>query len=70
MSLKDQTIQEICRLSPTDLAKIYNIILSLKGPNIACEKKQISPYLAARKILSKYNISLSQDIIDQREDRI
>jgi hypothetical protein len=70
MSLKEQTIQEINQLSQANISIIYNIILSLKGSGMACEKKILFPYMDARKILSKCNISLSQDIIDQREDRI
>jgi hypothetical protein len=70
MSLRDQTVQEIDRLSPVDLAKVYNIIYAMKGTGVASEKKQNSAYLNARKILSRCTVSLSQEIIDQREDRI
>jgi hypothetical protein len=70
MTLEEQTIKEIKQLPPHYLTLVYNHILLLKGSQAPCGRKQLAPYLKARHILSKSRVSLSEDIINSREDRI
>ncbi len=71
MTLQEQTIKEIKELSPQSLTMIYNHIRLIKQSQTVCEKKRpAAPYLKARKILSMCNVSLAEDIVRNREDRI
>jgi hypothetical protein len=71
MTLQEQTIKEIKELSPQSLTMIYNHIRLLKqAQTVYSKKRHTAPYLKARKILSMCKVSLSEDIITDREDRI
>jgi hypothetical protein len=72
MTLQEQTIKEIKELSPQSLTMIYNHIRLLKQAQtvVYSKKRHTAPYLKARKILSMCKVSLSEDIITDREDRI
>lgn len=70
MTLEEQTIKEIKQLPPQYLTLVYNHILLLKGGLASRGRKQLPPYLKAREILSKSKVSLSEDIVNSREDRI
>jgi len=69
---QEQTIKEIKELSPQSLTMIYNHIRLLKQAQtvVYSKKRHTAPYLKARKILSMCKVSLSEDIITDREDRI
>jgi hypothetical protein len=50
---------------------IYNHIRLLKqAQTVYSKKRHAAPYLKARKILSMCKVSLSEDIVTNREDRI
>ncbi|MFO8089182.1 MAG: hypothetical protein R6U13_05040 [Desulfatiglandaceae bacterium] len=71
MTLQEQTIKEIKDLPPQSLTMIYNHIRLLKQAQTVYRKKRhAAPYLKARKILSMCKVSLSEDIVTNREDRI
>ena len=71
MNLEEKTIKEIKQLPPKDLTRAYNFILLLKEKHPPGFRKQkTAPYLRAREALSKCKTSLSEDIIDHREDRV
>ena len=71
MSLKEQTIKEIQQLSSHSLSLIYNHIQLLKKEETSRGgRERKAPYLKVRKILSKSNQSLSEDIINSRQDRL
>lgn len=71
MTLQEQTIKEIKELSPQSLTMIYNHISLLKQAQTPYRKKRpAAPYLKARKILSTCKVSLAEDIVNNREDRI
>lgn len=71
MTLQEQTIKEIKELSPQSLTMIYNHIRLLKqAQTVYSKKRHAAPYLKARKILSMCKVSLSEDIVANREDRI
>ena len=71
MNLEEQTIEEIKQLPPKDLTRAYNFILLLKETKRPGQRKQKkAAYLRAREVLSKCKGSLSEDIIQYREDRV
>ncbi len=71
MTLQEQTIKEIKELSPQSLTMVYNHIRLLKQAQTAYRKNRpAAPYLKARKILSMCKVSLAEDIVNNREDRI
>jgi len=57
-----------------ELIDYYAFLIKKYGINPKFKKhgsqKKAQPYLKARKILKKCNVSLSKDIINDREDRI
>ena len=71
MKIKDQAIRELEELKPGDLLKIYDLILSLKRrPEGGRKKSGMPPYRRVRKALKQCKRSLSEDIMEAREDRI
>jgi len=71
MKIKDQTIKELQELKPTELIKVYDLILSLKKRTLTTRKeKSVPAYLKVRGALRQCKGSLSEDILAVREDRI
>jgi hypothetical protein len=71
MKIKDRAIKEIEELRPTELIKVYDLILSLKKKPVDGRKEKIVPaYLQVRGALKQCKGSLSDDILSVREDRI
>ena len=71
MKIKDQAVKELEELRPTELIKVYDLILSLKKRKVDDRKEKIVPaYLKVRGALKQCKGSLSEDILSVREDRI
>ena len=71
MKIKDQTIKELQELKPTELIKVYDLIISLKKRTLSAGKEKSAPaYLKVRGALKQCKGSLSEDILALREDRI
>ena len=71
MKVREQTIQELDHLNPTEILEVYNLILSLKhSKNNVPSKKSGAAYLKVREALKNCRGSLAEDIILQREERI
>ncbi|MDI6891228.1 MAG: hypothetical protein QMC83_09900 [Thermodesulfovibrionales bacterium] len=70
MKIKEQAIKELELLGPSELMKLYEIIISLKTkPKKPKIKKELG-YLRVRKALAQCKGALSDDILLLREDRI
>ena len=69
MKLKDQAIKKLDELKPEALARVYDLIVELKRTEQA-EKRKITTanYIKVRKALKQCKGSLSDDIIQERED--
>jgi len=71
MKIKDQAVKELEELEPTEIIKVYDLILSLKKRKVDARKEKIVPaYLKVRGALKQCKGSLSEDIVSVREDRI
>lgn len=71
MKIKDQAVKELEELEPTEIIKVYDLILSLKKRKVDARKENIVPaYLKVRGALKQCKGSLSEDIVSVREDRI
>ncbi len=71
LNIKEQTIKELDKLKPEALAKVYDLITELKRTNQAKKSKTAATgYLKVREALKQCKGSLSEDIIQEREDRI
>jgi len=71
LNLKEQTIKEINELNPEALARVYDLIAELKRTNQTKKSKMIATdYIKVREALKQCKGSLSEDIIQGREDRI
>lgn len=72
MKVRSQAIEELGLLNPTELLKVYNLILSLRGTSHGNGQTQKpgTAYLRTRQALKNCKGSLSQDIILEREDRV
>ena len=58
-------------MKPTELVKVYDLILSLKKRPLNGRKgKGVPAYLKVRGALKQYRGSLSEDVLAAREDRI
>jgi len=71
MKLKEQAIKKLDELKPEALARVYDLIVELKRTE-QTEKsnKTLADYINVRKALKQRRGSLSDDIIQEREDRI
>ena len=67
-----QTLKELETLTPGELLKMYDVILSLKAVPFSKKIKNVSSdeYLNVREALKGCNGSLAEDIIAERGDRI
>lgn len=58
-------------MKPTELIKVYDLIISLKKRTLNARKeKGVPAYLKVRGALKQYRGSLSEDVLAVREDRI
>jgi hypothetical protein len=69
MKLKEQTIKELEYLEPSEIIKVYDMVIALKSVQIKPVKKSGLPYMKARKALENIKGSLGNDIALLREDR-
>ena len=73
MKAKENLIKDLDSLDPGDVVKVYDLILALKGKAELRRLKsaaQAKGYLRVQRALSGFSGSLSEDILDHREDRI
>ncbi len=71
MKLKEQAIKKLDELKPEALARVYDLIIELKRTNQAKKSKMTTAdYIKTREALKQCKGSLSEDIIQEREDRI
>ena len=71
LNIKEQTIKELNKLNPEALTRAYDLITDLKRTSQAKKSKMIAAdYLKVREALKQCKWSLSEDIIQEREDRI
>ena len=71
MKLKEQAIKRLEELKPEALARVYDLITELKRTDKAKKRKTTNTdYLKVREALKQCKGSLSEDIIQEREDRI
>lgn len=70
MKLKDQTIKELEYLEPSEIIKVYDMVIALKSVQIKSVKKNGLSYIKARKALENIKGSLGKDIVLLREERI
>ncbi len=70
MKIKEKAMKELETMTPLEIIRIYDLMLSLK---IKAENKLLNhskAYLKVRDALSQCKGSLSNDILIEREDRI
>ena len=71
MKLKEQAIKKLDELKPEALARVYDLITELKRTSQAKKNKMtVTDYMKVREVLKQCKGSLSEDIIQEREDRI
>ena len=71
MKLKDRAIKKLDELKPEALARVYDLIIGLEQTKAAKKTKTTTAdYIKVRKALKQCKGSLSDDIIQEREDRI
>ncbi len=71
LNIKEQTIKELNGLKPEALARVYDLITELKRTSQAKKiKTTAADYIKVREALKQCKGSLSEDIIQGREDRI
>ncbi|RZD14214.1 MAG: hypothetical protein EVJ47_05980 [Candidatus Acidulodesulfobacterium ferriphilum] len=70
MKLKDQTIKELEYLEPSEIIKVYDMVIALKSSQIKPVKKSGLSYMKTRKALENIKGSLGKDIVLLREERI
>lgn len=69
MTIKDKAIQEIKDLNDNDVQMLYRIIQSMKQRSEK-PKENSGSYQKVREALKGINGSLSEDIVQGRNDRI
>jgi len=71
MKLKEQAIKKLDELKPEALARVYDLIVELKRSEQGEKSKTTTAdYIKVREALKQCKGSLSDDIIQEREDRI
>jgi uncharacterized membrane-anchored protein YjiN (DUF445 family) len=71
MKLKEQAIKKLDELKPEALARVYDLIVELKRTEQPEKSKTTTAdYIKVREALKQCKGSLSDDIIQEREDRI
>ena len=62
MKLKDQTIEELEHLKPSEIIKVYDMVIALKSVRVKPVKNNDLSYIKARKALESIKGSLGKDI--------
>ncbi len=70
MKLKDQTIKELEYLEPSEIIKVYDMVIALKSTQVKPVKKSGLSCMKARKALENIKGSIGKDIMLLREERI
>jgi len=71
LNIKEEIIKELNELKPEALARVYDLITELKRTSQSKKSKMIAAdYIKVRKALKQCKGSLSEDIIQERQDRI
>ncbi len=71
MKIKEQAIEELEGMSPLDLMRVYDMILSIKSKTPEHKEREDNPaYLRVRNALKQCKGSISDEILSEREDRI
>ena len=71
MTLREQLIKEIARLSPEELLLVQSLARALTRHGRAPKSSRLAGgYLRVRKALEACRGNLSDEIIDDRDDRI
>lgn len=72
MLVKEQIVTELNSLGSPELFRIYEYVLTMKQVQKIQQVKKIknSHYLKVREALKNLKTSLSQTIIEEREDRV
>ncbi|MFH0924252.1 MAG: hypothetical protein V1872_01245 [bacterium] len=71
MKIKEDAIKELDTLEPSELMMVYDIILSIKSKRPKyISKDRLPAYMKVRNALKRCKNSLSEDILQEREDRI
>ncbi len=71
MKIKEVAINELGELTPRDLFKVYDFMVSIRDKkNNQLIRRHPSAYIRVRQILKECRGSLSNDILLNREDRI
>jgi hypothetical protein len=71
MQAKERLIKEIESLGSHNILRVYDLVLSLKKQDKKVELKKVSNgYLRARTALRNCKGALSDNIIEERNDRI
>jgi hypothetical protein len=70
MRSKEHLLKEIETLSNSNILKVYDLVLTLKEQERVKEKENTKNYLISRQALRKCSGSLSDDIKEERNDRI
>ena len=70
MKVKEKTIQELEELDPSEVLRVYDLILFLKKKLPKSKRAgKVLPYMRVRDALKKCRGSLSEDILAGREER-
>jgi hypothetical protein len=70
MKLKEQAIKKLDELKPEALARVYDVIVELRRADQAKKNRTTTAdYIKVRETLKQCKGSLSDDIIQEREDR-
>jgi hypothetical protein len=70
MKLKEQAIKKLDELKPEALARVYDVIVELRRADRAKKNRTTTAdYIKVRETLKQCKGSLSDDIIQEREDR-
>ena len=72
MKAIDKTIEELKNLDPDEALNVFNFVLSLKDKSRKPIDQEPSPegYLGVRDALKNCSGSLSEDIVEERSDRL
>ncbi len=71
MKIKEQTMKDLEKLEPAELHVVYELIQSLKGKAVRRpSEKAKESYRKVREALRTCKGSMSDDIIQARQDRV
>ena len=67
---KERLLKELETLSNSNILRLYDMALTLKEQETSLKKKSSKDYLRVRKALKSCSGSLSDDIIEERNERV